>query len=182
MILSTSKNRNGSAEASTWAAKAPPRHTKVSVRVLALACVLFLTGFFWRPGMARWSAGETPSPAFKYFSLFADAKYSTLERGALLIVLGIAVAGLGYALMLVRQVNHADAGTEKMQAIAAAVREGANAYLAAQFRKIGLLIVAITALLYFTYTGSEPAFGAGRAAAFLAGSLFSWTVGFVGMR
>ena len=37
-----------------------------------------------------------------------------------------------------------------MQEIAAAVREGANAYLAAQFRKIGPLIIIITVLLYFT--------------------------------
>ena len=37
-----------------------------------------------------------------------------------------------------------------MQEIAAAVREGANAYLAAQFRKIGPLIIVITIALFFT--------------------------------
>src|SRR5262249_62336473 len=37
-------------------------------------------------------------------------------------------------------------------------------------------------LRYFTYTGSKPAFGSGRALAFLVGALFSWMVGFVGMR
>ena len=65
------------------------------------------------------------------------------------VVLGIAFAGLGYALMLVKQVREADTGTEKMQKIAAAVREGANAYLAQQFKKIVLLIVILTGVLYF---------------------------------
>ena len=66
------------------------------------------------------------------------------------MVLGIAVAGLLYALMLVKQVREADQGTAKMQDIAAAVREGADAYLAAQFRKIGPLIIVITVVLFFT--------------------------------
>ena len=69
-----------------------------------------------------------------------------------------------------------------MQEIAAAVREGANAYLAAQFRKIGPLIIVITVVLYFTKHGRRRQFAFGRAGAFLVGSLFSWTVGFVGMR
>ena len=53
-------------------------------------------------------------------------------------------------MMLVGQVRRADKGTPKMQEIAAAVREGANAYLAAQFRKIGPLIIVITVALWAT--------------------------------
>jgi K(+)-stimulated pyrophosphate-energized sodium pump len=98
------------------------------------------------------------------------------------VVLIIAVLGLLYAVMLVGQVKNADKGTARMQEIAAAVREGANAYLAAQFKRISILIVVITAGLYFTYTGKVTAFGVGRALAFLVGSLFSFCVGFVGMR
>ena len=103
------------------------------------------------------------------------------ERIALLLVLGVAVAGLLYAGMLVKQVREADQGTPKMQEIAAAVREGADAYLWAQFRKIGPLIVLITIGLYLT-KHHDPPFAWGRAGAFLMGSLFSWTVGFVGMK
>ncbi len=103
------------------------------------------------------------------------------ERIALLLVLGIAIAGLVYAYMLVKQVREADQGTPKMQEIAAAVREGADAYLWAQFRKIGPLIVLITVGLYLTKQHDFP-FAIGRAGAFLMGSLFSWTVGFVGMK
>ena len=74
----------------------------------------------------------------------------SIEQSALILVLVIAIAGLVYALMLVRQVKRADQGTAKMQEIAAAVREGANAYLGAQFRKIGPLIVIITIALFLT--------------------------------
>ena len=104
-----------------------------------------------------------------------------MERISLVVVLLIAVAGLCYAGMLVKQVLRADQGTARMQEIARAVREGANAYLAAQFRKIWPLIVVITVALFCTKWGEWP-FACGRAGAFLAGSLFSWTVGFVGMR
>ena len=100
---------------------------------------------------------------------------------ALMGVLAVAIAGLLYAGMLVKEVKSADQGTPRMQEIAAAVKEGANAYLAAQFRKIGPLIILITVALYLTKY-QEPVFALGRAGAFLLGSLFSWTVGFVGMR
>ena len=87
------------------------------------------------------AAGEHP---FQWFSPFTSDNFNSVEQGALILVLVIAIAGLLYALMLVRQVKIADQGTPKMQEIAAAVREGANAYLGAQFRKIGPLIVIIT--------------------------------------
>jgi len=128
------------------------------------------------------TTGESASHSFKAFALFSDPRYTTMERVALIAVLSIAIAGLLYALMLVRQVRKADTGTSKMQEIASAVREGANAYLAAQFRKIGPLIVIITLVLFFTYTGAENAFRWGRAGAFLLGSIFSWLVGYNGMR
>ena len=118
---------------------------------------------------------------FVWFSPFKSTHYNTVERGSLIVVLLIAVAGLIYALMLVAQVKAADQGTPKMQEIAEAVREGANAYLGAQFRKIGPLIIVITVLLFATKWGHWE-FAFGRAGAFLLGSLFSWAVGFVGMR
>ncbi|MDR2561516.1 MAG: sodium-translocating pyrophosphatase [Holophagales bacterium] len=119
---------------------------------------------------------------FQWFAPFRDAEFGSFERVSLVIVLAIAVAGLLYALMLVKQVRGADKGTAKMQEIGAAVREGANAYLAAQFRKIGPLIIIITILLYFSTQSDIQAFKFGRAIAFMIGALFSWTVGFVGMR
>jgi K(+)-stimulated pyrophosphate-energized sodium pump len=125
---------------------------------------------------------ESAESGFVPFALFSDPRYTPLEIACLLVVLVIAVGGLLYAWLLVRQVTRADRGTPRMQEIANAVREGADAYLAAQFKRIGPLIAIITVLLWFAYTGAEEAFRWGRAGAFLVGALFSWTVGFVGMR
>ena len=154
---------------------------------LITAALLFIVAYYARPllaasGASALAEAEGPKHSFRFFGLFTDPKYSGLEITALLVVLGIAVIGLLYAFFLAQQVKRADQGTPRMQAVAAAVREGANAYLSAQFRKIGPLIVVITVLLYFTTQTDESAFKLGRAGAFLIGSLFSWAVGFVGMR
>jgi K(+)-stimulated pyrophosphate-energized sodium pump len=118
---------------------------------------------------------------FEPFRLGQDFGYNWGERIALVAVLLVAVGGLYYAVTLVRQVTAADPGTPKMQEIAAAVREGADAYLKAQFSKIAVLIVLITFGLYYV-GGNVPGFAIGRAAAFLMGSIFSAAVGFVGMK
>ncbi len=147
---------------------------------------LFAGGYFWQPGAQ--GVQQTPSKvvteevkSFVPFALFSDPKFDSVEKIGLIAVLLIAILGLVYALLLVKQVNQADKGTQKMQDIASAIREGANAYLSAQFKKIGPLIIIITILLFATYGGSEIAFRFGRAGAFLVGALFSWTVGYVGM-
>jgi len=117
--------------------------------------------------------------------LRSDSKYHWGEKLALLANVLVAIAGLVYALMLVGQVKNADQGTKRMQEIALAIREGANAYLYRQFRVVGLLIVVITVLLYMAANrqpDTAPEIAIGRAVAFLIGSIFSATVGFVGMR
>lgn len=153
----------------------------VQKNYLLFMMLLFAFGFIWQNTKDSSNVSEA-SHQFVPFSLFWDPKYSSLEIGALITVLLIAISGLLYALLLVKQVTKAPSGTKKMQDIAAAVREGANAYLGAQFKKIGPLIIIITILLFVTYTGNESAFKWGRAGAFLMGSIFSWLVGFVGMR
>ena len=147
-------------------------------RLVLLA--LFGAGLVWL-GRNDGHAAEGAS-TFRAFAPFYDPHFSQLELWSLLAVLAVAVGGLIYALVLARQVVAADRGTASMQEVAAAVREGSNAYLATQFRRIGPLILIITGLLFVTYTGHDPAFRWGRAGAFLVGALFSWTVGFVGMR
>ncbi len=164
------------------------RTSQAKIAYLALAAVLFLGVYLLTPALAGESGTEAPAAHgnFKFFEpLFDTAKYNLMERAGLILVLIIAIVGLLYALMLRSQVLKAPQGTKKMQEIADAVREGANAYLGAQFRKIGPLIVVITVALWFTKC-NDPVFGNvfayGRAGAFLVGALFSWCVGFVGMR
>jgi K(+)-stimulated pyrophosphate-energized sodium pump len=127
------------------------------------------------------AAAPTATHEFQWFAPLTSDAYNAGERIALLCVLVVACLGLIYALFLVKQVKSADEGTPRMQEIAAAVREGSQAYLSAQFRKIGPLIIVITIGLYLTKM-AEPKFAFGRAGAFFIGSLFSWAVGFVGMR
>ena len=100
-------------------------------------------------------AGPGTDDAVSYFSFWNDAKYGGFERWGLVVVLGVAVAGLIYALALVGQVVGADRGTAKMQAVADAIKKGANAYLARQFRAIILLVLLISGLLWAT-TANKP--------------------------
>jgi len=147
---------------------------------------MLLMAFFYT-GVSGWVQAQTPNAeevegTFKYFSpLRAGSDFIMMERVCLLAVLAVAIAGLLYAFMLMQQVTAASKGTKKMQEIAAAIREGANAYLSAQFKKIGPLIIVITILLAATFSGNEEAFRWGRALSFLVGAIFSFLVGFVGM-
>ncbi len=150
--------------------------------IVAVAlCGVTLLAAQW--ARAAEAATATSEKVFKFFAFMdpTNTHYSSMERYALWGVLGVAFAGLAYALLLVKQVVAADTGTEKMQKVATAIREGANAYLKKQFSKIIWLIIGLTGVLYFTAldNGQEVAFG--RAFAFLMGSLFSFCVGYVGM-
>jgi K(+)-stimulated pyrophosphate-energized sodium pump len=136
------------------------------------------------------TAAPAAQATFKYFS-FLDTndpnnKFTPGERLALFGSLAVALMALAYAGMLVKQVITADQGTKKMQEIAAAVREGANAYLSRQLKVVGSLIVVLVFVLFFSkYDGTggfNTHFAIGRAWAFLMGAAFSATVGLVGMR
>lgn len=173
--------------------------------VLVLLCAAWLCGAIWlavgRTAHAQNDAAPTTSAAtttsaadstaggestsgFSLLEPLTSNKYSGMEKFLLLLNVGVALAGLGYAYMLVGQVKNADQGTPRMQEIAHAVREGADAYLFRQFRVVGVLIVLITIALYFAAksSGAQLEISLGRAIAFLVGSTFSATVGFVGMR
>jgi K(+)-stimulated pyrophosphate-energized sodium pump len=129
-------------------------------------------------------SGTTETKIFKLWDPIVGSDFAWYEKVLLIANVFVALGGLGYALMLVKQVRNAPEGTPRMQEIARAVREGANAYLYRQFRVVGVLIVVITILLYVAahFTGTVQEIAVGRAIAFLVGSTFSATVGFVGMR
>jgi len=95
------------------------------------------------------------------------------------IILAISLAALGIAWALRAQVLAADEGTEKMQEIAAAVQEGAAAYLARQFRTLSYF-VGIVFLLLFALPGASD-IRIGRSIFFLVGATFSALVGYNGM-
>ena len=95
------------------------------------------------------------------------------------IVLGISLVALAIAYALRAQVLAADEGTEKMQEIAAAVQEGAAAYLNRQFKTLSYF-VAIVFFLLFALPGHTD-IRIGRSIFFLIGAVFSAGVGYNGM-
>src|SRR5690349_19901282 len=64
------------------------------------------------------------------------------------VVAIVALAALGVAGYFVREVLAASEGTEKMKEIAAAVQEGASAYLTRQFRTLSVFAVVVFFLLF----------------------------------
>ncbi len=95
------------------------------------------------------------------------------------LVLAVSLVALAIAWALRSQVLAASAGTPKMQEIAAAVQEGAAAYLARQFKTLSYFVV-IVFLLLFALPGDMDV-KIGRSIFFLIGAAFSATVGYQGM-
>ncbi|WP_031006553.1 sodium-translocating pyrophosphatase [Streptomyces sp. NRRL F-5727] len=111
----------------------------------------------------------------------AAAVLTSGNRTIVAVVAGVALAALVTARLFGRQVLKADEGTPVMRRIAAAVQEGANAYLARQLRTIGLFAVVVF-LLLMALPADSWSQRAGRSLFFLVGALFSAVTGYVGMR
>src|SRR6202162_3583878 len=93
---------------------------------------------------------------------------------ALWVIVLCGALSIVYAIWATASVMKADAGNPRMQEIAAAVREGAQAYLKRQYMTIGLVGIVIFALLAY-FLGPLVAVG------FLIGAVLSGSAGFIGM-
>jgi len=96
------------------------------------------------------------------------------------VILAISLLALAIAWVLRAQVLAASEGTEKMREIAAAVQEGAAAYLARQFRTLSYF-VGIVFFLLFALPADTTSIRIGRSIFFLMGAGFSALVGYNGM-
>ena len=94
-------------------------------------------------------------------------------------ILGISLLALAIAYALRAQVLAQDEGTAKMKEIAAAIQEGAAAYLSRQFKTLSVF-VAIVFVLLFMLPGDLD-IRIGRSIFFLVGAGFSALVGYNGM-
>lgn len=103
------------------------------------------------------------------------------NRIIVVVIAAVALAALIVAQLLVRQVLAAGEGTAAMKKIAAAVQEGANAYLARQLRTLGIFAVVVFFLLLLLPADNWSQ-RAGRSLFFLVGALFSAATGYIGMR
>ncbi len=128
--------------------------------------------------------------------LAADGGYQAFRLGGtdktwLYICLAAGIVGIASGLLLARNVLAADQGTLKMKEIAQAIQEGAEAFLARQFRAIVMIIIPLAILIFFTATkvvkpdgGIALSFqqdGLYRVICFLFGAAFSGLTGFIGM-
>lgn len=131
---------------------------------------------------------------------FMEMDLTSFEVIATWLVMAVALVGLLYALFLRRQILAEDKGTEKMQEVWEAIRQGANAYLTRQLRTILPFIALLTIALFLSVYIVPPTefslevfegygedtirliVGIGRALAFVMGAGFSLTVGQLGMR
>jgi K(+)-stimulated pyrophosphate-energized sodium pump len=95
------------------------------------------------------------------------------------LVLGVSLVALAIAWALRSQVLAASDGTPKMQEIAAAVQEGAAAYLARQFKTLSYFVVIVFVLLFALPGDIDVKIG--RSIFFIVGAAFSALVGYQGM-
>ncbi len=96
-------------------------------------------------------------------------------KPSVIAMFALACGGLGvlYALVTAAWVTKQSAGSEKMQAISEAIREGATAFLSREYKTVAVVAVVLTGLL--TYLGIWTAIG------FVIGAFGSALAGYIGM-
>src|SRR3989338_3308456 len=91
-----------------------------------------------------------------------------------IVTLIIGLIAVGYAGYLSFKILKVKPGSEKMQQISEAIREGAMAFMKRQYRTITIFAVIIAAILWFL-------FGMPVASGFILGAFLSGLSGFIGM-
>ena len=95
---------------------------------------------------------------------------------------GAVIAGL-FAVMQAKKVMAYSEGTERMQKLAQAIREGANAYLKQQYTTVfKVFVVVFIALLVMAFATGGQMLSKFTPFAFITGGVFSMLAGLVGMK
>ena len=93
---------------------------------------------------------------------------------ALWAIIGCGALSIVYGIWAIQSVMSADAGSARMQEIAAAIAEGAQAYLKRQYMTIAIVGAVV-------FVGLWILLGALVAIGFLIGAVLSGAAGFIGM-
>jgi K(+)-stimulated pyrophosphate-energized sodium pump len=92
----------------------------------------------------------------------------------LLIIIVLGALSIVYGAVTTRAVMASDQGSQRMQEIAGAIREGAQAYLRRQYTTIAVVGVVLCAVIWYLLGGTV-------AVGFLIGAILSGAAGFIGM-
>ena len=105
-----------------------------------------------------------------------------MEQALLYVALGSGVLALLYGIVTRKQILSLPAGTEKMQEIANAIKEGASAYMNRQYTAISVAAVVLAVLMFFMYSSVKGVnYASFMTGGFLLGAFLSGLAGYIGM-
>jgi K(+)-stimulated pyrophosphate-energized sodium pump len=100
----------------------------------------------------------------------------------LVITITVSIIALAIAGLLAREVLQADTGTPRMQEVASAIREGAEAFIRRQYTTIAILAAVVALLIFGAYfIAGNVTLAWHTAVAFIAGAFCSGLAGIIGM-
>ncbi len=104
-----------------------------------------------------------------------------MEQNIIYVPIALAVLGLLFMLVKMSWVKKQPAGSERMQSISKSIKEGALAFLNAEYRLLLIFAIVAAGLLYFISTQVETTSWM-IVPAFIFGAIFSALAGNIGMR
>ncbi len=104
-----------------------------------------------------------------------------MESNLIIVPIGLAILGLIFMLVKMAWVKKQNPGNEKMQGISKSIKEGAMAFLAAEYRLLAIFVVIASAAL-FGISMVVPTTSWMIVPAFVIGAVFSAVAGNIGMR
>ncbi|MEZ4859596.1 MAG: sodium/proton-translocating pyrophosphatase, partial [Flavobacteriaceae bacterium] len=104
-----------------------------------------------------------------------------LEQNIIYVPIALAVLGLIFMFIKMSWVKKQPAGSERMQFISKSIKEGALAFLNAEYRLL-VIFVIIASVLLFVISQIVPTTSWMIVPAFIFGAIFSALAGNIGMR
>src|SRR5690625_1113657 len=104
-----------------------------------------------------------------------------MEKNIIFLPIILSVLGLLFMLVRMNWVKKQPAGNERMQSISKSIKEGALAFLNAEYRLLVIFVIIAAVLLYFVSTMVDTTSWM-IVPAFIFGALFSALAGNIGMR
>src|SRR5690554_4453885 len=104
-----------------------------------------------------------------------------MEQNIIYVPVALAVLGLLFMLVKMSWVKKQSAGSERMQSISKSIKEGALAFLSAEYRLLVIFVLIASGLLFYVSTLVETTSWM-IVPAFIFGAIFSALAGNIGMR